>query len=104
MLGGLWEANYSTAFCCLLKQGDCVLDIGANHGFYSLIAAPRIVPGGHVYALEPSRRFFELIRASVRVNRLNNVISVENVALGDANSEVLLQFDPHWSGAAHIDV
>ena len=46
MVGGSCEPNYATAFSRLLKQGDCVLDIGANHGFYSLIAAPMIVPGG----------------------------------------------------------
>lgn len=102
LLGGLWEPNYATAFSNLLKPGDTVLDIGANHGFYSLIAASRIAPGGHVYAFEPSRNFYELIKASVSVNGLDSVISVENLALGATEGDVLLQFDSQWSGGANI--
>jgi FkbM family methyltransferase len=102
LLGGLWEPNYATAFCNLLKPGDVVLDIGANHGFYSIIAAPRIAPNGHIYAFEPSKNFYDLIKASVSVNGLGDVISVENLALGDADGEVVLQFDPHWSGGGNI--
>lgn len=102
MLGGLWEPNYATAFCNLLKPGDTVLDIGANHGFYSIIAAPRIAPNGRVYAFEPSKSFYDLIKASVSINGLGSVISVENLALGDAEGDVVLQFDRHWSGGANI--
>jgi FkbM family methyltransferase len=102
LLGGMWEANYAYAFGRLLKPGDTVLDIGANHGFYALIAASRIAPGGHVYAFEPSRNFYELIRASVAVNGLGDVVSVENVALGDREGEVTLTYQPGWTGGANI--
>jgi FkbM family methyltransferase len=103
MFGGWWESNYAAAFCNLLKPGDVVLDIGANHGFYSLIAAPRISPGGHVYAFEPSKNFYELIMASVSVNGLGDIVSVANLALGDSDGDVTLTFDRHWSGAAHVE-
>ncbi|HEV2041386.1 MAG TPA: FkbM family methyltransferase [Casimicrobiaceae bacterium] len=104
MLGGWWESNYATAFCNLLKPGDVILDIGANHGFYSLIAAPRISPGGHVYAFEPSKSFYDLIMASVSVNGLGDIVSVANLALGDADGDVTLAFDRHWSGGGHIEM
>jgi FkbM family methyltransferase len=104
LLGGTWEPNYANAFCNLLKPGDVVLDIGANHGFYSLIAAPRISPGGHVYAFEPSKNFYELIKASVSVNGLDKVISVVNLALGDSEGEVTLAYDPQWSGGGHLEL
>ncbi len=104
MFGGWWESNYATAFCNLLKPGDVVLDIGANHGFYSLIAAPRILPGGHVYAFEPSKSFYDLIRASVSVNGLGDTVSVVNLALGDSEADVTLEFDRHWSGDGHLQM
>jgi FkbM family methyltransferase len=100
----MWEANYANAFCRLLKPGDTVLDIGANHGFYSLIAASRIAPGGRIHAFEPSRNFYELIRASVSVNGLGEVVSVHNVALGDSEGEVRLTYNPGWSGGANISM
>ncbi len=104
MMGGVWEPNYAQAFCNLLKPGDVVLDVGANHGFYSLIAAQRIAPGGHVYAFEPSTNFYELIRASVSVNGLGNVVSVANLALGDAEGELTLAYDPYLSGGGHLEI
>jgi len=104
ILGGMWESNYAQAFCSLLKPGDVVLDIGANHGFYSLIAAQRIAPGGHVYAFEPSRNFYDLMTASVSVNGLGDVVSVANLGLGDAEGELTLAYDPHLSGGGHLEI
>jgi len=104
MMGGMWEPNYAQAFCSLLKPGDVVLDIGANHGFYSLIAAQRIAPGGRVYAFEPSRNFYDLIKASVSVNGLGNVVSVANLALGDSQGELVLAYDPQLSGGGHLEI
>jgi FkbM family methyltransferase len=104
MMGGMWESNYAQAFCSLLKPGDVVLDIGANHGFYSLIAAQRIAPGGHVYAFEPGRNFYDLICASVSVNGLGSVVSVANLALGDSEGELILAYDPHFSGGGHLEI
>jgi FkbM family methyltransferase len=104
MLGGWWESNYATAFCNLLKPGDIMLDIGANHGFYSLIAAPRIAPGGHVYAFEPRKTFYDLIMASVSVNGLGDIVSVANLALSDSDGDVTMAFDRYWSGGSHIEV
>jgi len=104
MLGGWWESNYATAFCNLLKPGDIMLDIGANHGFYSLIAAPRVAPGGHIYAFEPRKTFYDLIMASVSVNGLGDIVSVANLALGDSDGDVTMAFDRYWSGGSHIEI
>jgi FkbM family methyltransferase len=36
-----------------LRTGDVVIDIGANVGIYSELAAAVVGPSGHVYAIEP---------------------------------------------------
>lgn len=79
-----------------------MLDIGANHGIYALLAAPRVGSTGHVWAFEPSQEFYELIRASVSVNGLDNVISVENLAAADREFDTTLVADVHWSGGSHL--
>jgi FkbM family methyltransferase len=102
MLGGSWEPNYTTAFQKLLAPGAVVLDIGANHGFYSLTSVPHILPDGHIYAFEPSRSFYDLMCRSVSVNGYDSWITIENAALGEEPGEVDLVFDPNWSGGANI--
>jgi FkbM family methyltransferase len=102
LLGGSWEPDYMTAFCDLLKPGDVVLDVGANHGVYALLAAQRIAPHGRVYAFEPARKFFELICASVSINGLDKIVAVEQLAVADAAGEMTLVSHPAWSGGAHL--
>ena len=56
----------------VLKPGMTVVDVGANLGYFTLLAA-KIVEHGHVYAFEPEQTNFELLSKSVSVNDLGNV-------------------------------
>jgi len=102
LLGGQWEPDYMTAFLNLLKPGDKVLDVGANHGVYALLAAQKVGPTGHVYAFEPSRNFCELMRASVSVNGFDQHVTVVNAAVADQAYETELLADLHWSGGGYL--
>lgn len=102
LFGGTWEHHYAAAFERLLRPGNVVLDIGANHGVYALLAASRVGPSGHVYAFEPSRNFCELMQASISVNGLGGSITLEQYAVADRAFETTLQAHVHMSGAAHL--
>ena len=56
----------------VLKPGMTFVDVGANIGYFTLLAA-RIVGQGHVYAFEPEQTNFELLSKSVKANDLENV-------------------------------
>ena len=73
----------------LLKQGMTVLDIGANRGYYSLLASKLVGPRGHVFAFEPSPRERRFLRANLALNRCSNV-TVEPIALGSQHKEAEL--------------
>lgn len=60
-----------------LKPGDVVLDLGANAGLYTVIAAQIVGPGGHVYAFEPGRQALALLRNNIALNHLSNVTVIE---------------------------
>jgi FkbM family methyltransferase len=64
----------------LISPGDIVWDIGAHHGYVTLLAAARVKPDGWVHAFEPSQRNVRILRRHVRWNRLGNV-SVHHCAL-----------------------
>jgi FkbM family methyltransferase len=59
-----------------LKAGDVFFDIGANLGLFTLTAARRVGPSGHVYAFEPSRREAQYLQRNLELNQLTNVTIV----------------------------
>jgi FkbM family methyltransferase len=67
-----------------LKPGMMVLDVGAHHGMYSLLASKRVGPLGKVFAFEPSPRERKALILHLRLNSCNNV-SVQPLAVGERN-------------------
>jgi FkbM family methyltransferase len=60
-----------------LKPGDTFLDIGANGGIFSMLAARRVGPAGRVIAFEPSRREADLLRRNIALNQFENIQVIE---------------------------
>src|SRR5262245_39952832 len=48
----VWEPSVSALWLSLLRPGMCVIDIGANKGYFSLLAAKRVLPRGRVFSYE----------------------------------------------------
>lgn len=65
-----------------LHPGDVFYDIGANIGWYSMLAARAVGPGGHVLAFEPSVLNAAFVQQNAAVNRFANV-SVACAAVTD---------------------
>jgi len=70
-----------------LKESDNFLDIGANIGYYSLIASKKIGNYGRVYSFEPSNREFKRLLKNIELNNCSNIIPT-NIALSNSNSEI----------------
>jgi FkbM family methyltransferase len=70
----------------LLHPGMTVLDIGAHHGLYTLLASKRVGPEGRVIAFEPSPRERRRLLRHISINGCSNVF-VEPLALGDHAGE-----------------
>jgi FkbM family methyltransferase len=73
----------------LLQPGMTVLDMGAHHGLYTLLASKRVGPRGRVISFEPSEREFRRLKKHLRINRCANVC-VEPYALGNETGEAEL--------------
>ncbi len=67
-----WEPATIRTFLRLIPPGSAVLDVGANSGLFSLLAARRD-PSVQVHAIEPVARVFSLLQANVALNGLDNV-------------------------------
>jgi FkbM family methyltransferase len=72
-----------------LQPGMTMLDIGAHHGFYSLLASQKVGAAGRVVAFEPSARERQKLLRHLQLNWCSNV-TVEAMALGAGEGEVEL--------------
>jgi len=91
-----YEPNEMYAAAKLIGPGMCVVDVGANEGIFTLMAARLVGAGGTVHAFEPSPRDRDRLVANVSINGLSNV-SVHAAALGRVAGKALLQV----AGAEH---
>jgi len=72
-----------------VHEGDVVVDIGANIGYYTVLASKQVGNMGKVYAFEPDPTNFELLKKNVKENECTNVI-MEQKAVSDKNGAVKL--------------
>jgi FkbM family methyltransferase len=72
-----------------LRHGDTVIDVGANIGFTSLVAAAEVGETGTVVAIEPHPRMFSYLRGNVSLNPRTNVLLFD-VAVGEQKTEIYL--------------
>jgi FkbM family methyltransferase len=72
-----------------LRPGDTFLDIGANVGVYTLLAASIVGPSGIVHAFEPGALALSHLRENIALNKLDNV-RVYELALSNRQGEARL--------------
>ena len=87
--GGLHEPNVTAVFERRLRPGMRVIDIGANIGWFTMLAASRVGPAGEVIAVEPDRDNAALLEASRRVNGFDHVTLLP-VAAGRVSGAVAI--------------
>jgi FkbM family methyltransferase len=87
LMAGSFESEESRFLMRFLKPGMMVLDVGAHHGYYTLLSSKAVGPEGTVIAFEPSPRERTRLREHTQLNRCANV-SIEPMALGICNQEV----------------
>ncbi len=70
---GVWEPHVTALVLDSLRAGDVFCDVGANIGYYTVLASRLVGPGGHVIAVEPSPAALRILRENIALNGLNNV-------------------------------
>lgn len=77
----IWEAYETKIILDTLKPGQNFIDVGANIGYYSLIASKQVGTEGRVIAFEPEPQNYALLKNNIELNQLDNVTAV-NCGLG----------------------
>ena len=77
------------------------LDVGANLGLFSLLAARN--PQCHaVIAIEPLPQIFDRLRANVRHSGASNVTTLQGVIHAGGGAQVAMSFNPAHSGMSRV--
>lgn len=97
--GQAHEPHVAAALRAHLEPGDHVLDIGANIGVFTMLAAELVGPGGQVTAVEPIPRNASLIERARRRNGYPHV-RVIRAAASDRAGTLQLRTEASTSNAA----
>ncbi|MFC7263063.1 FkbM family methyltransferase [Streptomyces lutosisoli] len=81
-LFGVWEPHLTHWMQGRLRPGDTFVDVGANIGYFSVLASHQVGPRGQVVCIEASPRVHEVLTENLRANNCANVRSV-NTAVSD---------------------
>ena len=94
-----FETPLTRALLRLLRPGDSFVDVGANEGYFSVLAARKIGPHGRVLAIEPQSRLRNVLERNMGANSLANVDLVP-VAVADKEAKTLLYLRPSTNTGA----
>jgi FkbM family methyltransferase len=89
LLDGIWEPWVTIFMARFLKRGMCVADVGANHGYFTVLMADIVGPEGRVIAFEPHPRTASLLRKSLAVNGFGERVEVVECAVSDMDGASL---------------
>jgi FkbM family methyltransferase len=82
-LTGVYEPPTARIIAELLEPGDTFIDIGANSGFFTLLASRRVGHAGRVVSFEPVPSMRNRLLENIALNNMRN-IQVHDVALSNA--------------------
>lgn len=70
----------------IVKQGMCILEIGANVGYYTVLMGKLVGKNGKIYAYEPYPRSVDILTRNVELNNLTDTVEVHNLAVSTENT------------------
>ena len=95
---GAYEPGIAGLLVAVLLPGDVFVDVGANAGQHSLIAASK---KARVFAFEPVPRLARRLRDNVRLNRFEGQVTVVQMALAAHVGEATLYVADRLDDGSH---
>lgn len=99
---GFWEPELGAFFERWLRPGMTVVDVGANIGYFAVMAARMVGPEGRVVAIEPEADNLALLGANLWRNRCQNA-TVVPLAAYSRTGEIVLVVNEDSRAACVVD-
>ncbi|ORU93990.1 MAG: hypothetical protein A6F70_07245 [Cycloclasticus sp. symbiont of Bathymodiolus heckerae] len=91
---GGFEKSSTKIIQQLVKNGDVVLDIGANIGYYTIIFSKLVGSNGRVIAFEPTMHFKSVLERNIRANVLDENIEIIGKGLSNREESLIIDIGP----------
>ena len=88
---GTFEPVETSHVSSLVCEGNTVLDVGANFGWFTTHMADSVGVNGEVYSFEPIPETFNNLRSNIERNGFAGHVHLNNVAVGDRDGKEVLQ-------------
>jgi FkbM family methyltransferase len=98
LIDGEWEPHVKKVLLQFITPGMTVVDVGANFGYFTLLAAQVVGPKGLVYAFEPHPRSFEILQKNIVANWYVDRIRSFPFALLDGAKQLDMHTTPSLAG------
>jgi len=90
---GEFEPTTTAIVKKLLRQGDVVVDVGANIGYFSLLFSQCVGSKGHVYSYEPVPQLASALQKNAELNKFKQ-ITLSKLALSDHDGKAQFYVGP----------
>lgn len=102
LLEGIWEPKTTRYLCSSLSPGQVFIDIGANAGYFSLLASRSVGESGRVLAVEPNPTMAKQLRQNIQRSGLTNIAIVEAACSDSVGVQELFVGNPYNTGNSSL--
>jgi FkbM family methyltransferase len=95
------EGDINELILSCLKEGDVFLDVGANIGYYSVLAGKKVGESGRVISVEPVSSTARVLNLNLKLNGLKNVKIIQK-ATWSSNQILTLHMPEGFFGLASV--
>jgi FkbM family methyltransferase len=100
-LTGNYEPETETVFIKHINKNNIVYDIGANVGYFTLLASNLIGKNGKVYSFEPLKKNIAILSKHIKLNSALNV-TIYDFAISDINKQITFTDSENTSANTYI--
>jgi len=97
LISGAYESYDTELFKQFTKKGMALVDIGANIGYFTLLASSLVGEKGKVFAFEPEPKNYSLLLKNIEINGFKNVVPLQE-AVSNETGKLHLFVDKAESG------
>lgn len=99
---GFNEPHNTRILASIIQPGDVFVDVGANIGYFSVLAGWRSYPGGSIWAFEPQPDVYRLLADNLALNGFGGMSHASCVALSDSATTLQMRTFPGYLATSSV--